>query len=503
MAFALWVVAVTLALTPLLFGPTVRLGPGTIEASIRPAPSGGTELSLPPLGAISAPTHRAPVRLGIELRELDVLGAMDPALRPDVVSASDPLPVIEAAVSDDLGAALARLALVLGGTAAACGAIAALAFPARRSPGRVLAGAAIGVTAVGVLVLPAAIGFDQQAFEDAPQLTGQLGSIEDLVARVGSLETPFGSVQSRTQVLSERIAGLYSAAITDEIDRSDGEVVLLHVSDLHLNAVGLSLARDLARSFDVDAVVDTGDITSFGFEPEARFVDELAGFQVPYYLVAGNHDSESVRRRLAESPDVISLDDEAVDIAGLRVLGIPDPTVTALRRIPRETLDRQYRDQFDTTEELVRSEDPDLVLVHNPVQLRPVLGQIPAAAAGHLHETRLEVVDGTVVAIVGSSGATGVGDLLVDEEAPYRFQLLRFVDERLVAVDQIELLGAGGDFELDRRLIRPDAAETDGAALSEEVDEPPRSEIDQEDLDRVTSTLPTTTAAPSTTAVGG
>ena len=356
---------------------------------------------------------------------------------------------------------------------------------------------------MGVLVLPAAIGFDQQAFEDAPQLTGQLGSIEDLVARVGSLETPFGSVQSRTQVLSERIAGLYSAAITDEIDRSDGEVVLLHVSDLHLNAVGLSLARDLARSFDVDAVVDTGDITSFGFEPEARFVDELAGFQVPYYLVAGNHDSESVRRRLAESPDVISLDDEAVDIAGLRVLGIPDPTVTALRRIPRETLDRQYRDQFDTTEELVRSEDPDLVLVHNPVQLRPVLGQIPAAAAGHLHETRLEVVDGTVVAIVGSSGATGVGDLLVDEEAPYRFQLLRFVDERLVAVDQIELLGAGGDFELDRRLIRPDAAETDGAALSEEVDEPPRSEIDQEDLDRVTSTLPTTTAAPSTTAVGG
>jgi len=80
--------------------------------------------------------------------------------------------------------------------------------------------------------------------------------------------------------------------------------------------VGLALARDLARSFDVDAVVDTGDITSFGFEPEARFVDELADFEVPYYLVAGNHDSEPVRRRLAESLHVISLEDEAVDIAG-------------------------------------------------------------------------------------------------------------------------------------------------------------------------------------------
>jgi hypothetical protein len=35
---------------------SARLGPGTVAASLRPALSGGTELSLPPVGSIDAPT---------------------------------------------------------------------------------------------------------------------------------------------------------------------------------------------------------------------------------------------------------------------------------------------------------------------------------------------------------------------------------------------------------------------------------------------------------------
>ena len=198
-----------------------------------------------------------------------------------------------------------------------------------------------------------ALSFDPDAFVTEPELSGQLGSADQLLTRVGTLDTPFGSVGSRTKVLSERLAGLYSATVTDRIDRADGEVVLLHVSDLHLNSVGLSLARDLAESFGVDAVLDTGDITSFGFEPEAAFTEQLAGIDVPYYLVPGNHDSEAVRRRLAASDDVILLDDEAVDIDGVTVLGMADPTVTALRRIPRDELDETYRSQFSTTRQLV------------------------------------------------------------------------------------------------------------------------------------------------------
>ena len=484
-----WVVVVTLLAVPLVFRAQVEVGPGTVRAGVQPAWRGATTLELPPLGSITARTHRAPAQVDLELREVDLVEAIDTPARPDVTTAADARPVIEAAIRKDLPEAFARLGLTLAGTAALCGMLAAAAFPGRRSPRRLVAGAATGTLAVAVLVAPIAIGFDPDAFVREPELSGQLGSAEELVARVGSLQTPFGSVESRTRVLSERLAGLYSSALTDQIAASEGQVVLLHVSDLHLNAVGLALTRDLARSFEVDAVVDTGDITSFGFEPEASFIDLLGGFEVPYYVVAGNHDSEQVRRRLAASDDVVLLDDEAVEIRGVRVLGIGDPTVTALRTIPRDELDRTYREQFPTTRRLIAAEQPDLLLVHNPVQARPAIGDVPVIAAGHLHRSELEIVDDSVLAVVGSSGATGVGNLLLDDDAPYRFQLLRFVDGDLVAVDQIELRGAGGDLRIDRRLIRrdePSAGESD--LVDERVEEPARDQFDPDELARVTST---------------
>lgn len=482
-----------MAVVPLVYGTTVQLGPGTVEVDVRPAVTGSTRLALPPLGAIQAPTHAVPARVDLELREIDVLEAIETDAGPDGLTAQDARPLVEAAIRVDLRAALFTLGWTLALTAALCGLVAAAAFPGRRSWRRLLAGAVIGPASVAVLVVPVALSFDPDAFVTEPELSGQLGSAEQLLNRVGTLETPFGSVGSRTRVLSERLAGLYSATITDRIARAEGEVVLLHVSDLHLNAVGLSLARDLAESFDVDAVLDTGDITSFGFEPEADFTEQLAGIDVPYYLVPGNHDSEAVRRRLAASDDVILLDDDVVDVEGVRILGVADPTVTALRRIPRDELNETYRDQFGRTSRLVDRERPDLLAVHNPVQARPVIGDVGAVAAGHLHRSEIEVVDGTVIAVVGSSGATGVGNLLVDESEPYRFQLLRFVDGELVAVDQLELRGAGGDLRLDRRLIDPDEPDVSEASLTdEEVDEPSREEVEPEELDRVTSSTSTT-----------
>ena len=226
------------------------------------------------------------------------------------------------------------------------GLMGALTFPGRRSLRRCVAGALLGPLTAAAMVGPVALGYDADALARRPVLSGQLGSAEELLGRVARLETPYGSVESRSRVLAERLAGLYSASLTDEISRSDGEVVLLHVSDLHLSAVGAAMTAELARSFQVDAVIDSGDITSFGFEPEAEFVAPLDDLEVPYLLVAGNHDSAGVRGRLAASAVVRLLDGDSVDIRGVRVLGIGDPTMTALERVPRAQLDRQYRNQF-------------------------------------------------------------------------------------------------------------------------------------------------------------
>lgn len=507
LAFALWVVVVTLVAVPFLYRGSAQVGPGTFEAHVSPGWTGRTEVAVPPLGAISASTHRAPVHLGFELREVDVLEALDPTGQPGIDG-------IEAEVRDDLPGAAVHLGLLLLAVSAGVGLLAAATFPGRRSGWRLLSGVAIAPVTIGVLVAPAAIGFDANQLEEHYELTGPLGSAQTLLQRVGSLDTRFGSVESRTQVLSEKIANLYSATITGEISRSDGEVVLLHVSDLHLNTIGLSLARDLARDFQADAVIDTGDITSFGFQPEAGFVELLEDFEVPYYVVAGNHDSEAVRADLAASGAVTLLDDDVVEIGDVKVLGVSDPTVTALRTIPKEEINRTYRAQFPRTERLVEAEQPDLLMVHNPVQIRPVLGKVPAAVAGHIHQTRLEVIDGTIVAVVGSSGATGVGNLIVEEDEPYRFELLRFVDGELVAVDQIELRGAGGDFVLNRRLIRGDEPDTDPDADDDvtgvEVEEPSREQVEADSPESLDAATSTTTAGGTdgadttdTTAPGG
>ena len=63
-----------------------------------------------------------------------------------------------------------------------------------------------------------------------------------------------------------------------------------------------------------DAVIDTGDTTSFGLEFEGGFADLIKDFDIPYYWVAGNHDSKEVREAIARSAGVTPLDDRAVRI---------------------------------------------------------------------------------------------------------------------------------------------------------------------------------------------
>ena len=50
------------------------------------------------------------------------------------------------------------------------------------------------------------------------------------------------------------------------------------------------------------AVVDTGDLTSFGLDGESRIGGLVDQFSVPYYLVPGNHDSPENRAAWRVTP---------------------------------------------------------------------------------------------------------------------------------------------------------------------------------------------------------
>ena len=431
-----------------------RVGPSTVELRAGAARSGGTRLSLPPLGAISASTHWAPVALEAQVERIDldrlqtVLAAPDPQERLEVTVERDLQPLLRALVLRTV-----LLSIVVGGLAAAL-------LPGRRLRNLPL-GALGGAAAVGLLLVGTWRGYDTAAFS-SPHFEGSLERAPGVLRAVGRHVDDLADVRKRVSTLGKELSALYETLAVPSVPAS-GETRLLHVSDIHLNPLGLEITRQLADRFEVDAVVDTGDITSYGYPVEARFSELLVGMPVPYVVVPGNHDSNEVRAALAGVPNVRVLDG-VVDLGGVRLLGVPDPTFTADNEVSAEdAADVKRRAAADVVRRVV-SERPDVLAVHDPLLAARVTGNVPLVVAGHVHRRGNRLNGGTRVLTVGSTGATGLGSFTVEGGRAYEAEVLTFAGGRLTAVDYVSLKGIGGSFRIDRAVIPPPDSEDDTAS---------------------------------------
>lgn len=485
LALILWAGGVTLALIPLLGSSRHQIGPGVVRVSVAPAWHGGSTLSFPPLGRVSAPTHPGPVRLTAELREIDVQPIIASGGRLDTDT-------LTTQVRSDLPGALRSAALRVEWVGLVIGALAVALLP-WRSPRRVVLGGVVGLLSVTALMASAIPRFDPAAFEDQPVYQGSLAAGGSLLESVTSGRS--SGLSARVDVLADKIAKLYSASITSDIAGSDGDVSILHISDVHLNPIGLSLARQMAESFKVDAVVDTGDTTSFGLPFEEPFSALFAHFSVPYYWVAGNHDSLPNRAAIAAAPGVTAIDRKVIDVKGVRILGFDDPVITTTRIVPRAERTATMRAAEPALRRLTEAERPDVVATHNPAMASAVAGDVPLVIAGHLHRSVLSAEKGTLVAVVGSTGATGLGSLTVEAQLPYVAEVLRFRRGDLVAVDTIELRGTLGDFVVRRTLVTDEMRDgKPDKALESDPEEPTLEQMQRdEDGNPITSDSSTST----------
>lgn len=430
--------------------PDVRgsLGPGevTLDVGVR---ASQTAVDIPPLGRVVADSHRGPVGFDVRVDRIDLDRAG--SLANELSRGSDPSRRLRADIDADLRPLLRSLGLRSLAMAVAAGAVAGLVLPRRR--GRYVAGTVVG--SVGFVAVAGAMtfaSFSPRAF-DAPRFEGTLAAAPDIVNTVQRHIDDVAIVESRLQALSARLVGLYQSVETGGPSFSD--LTILHVSDLHSNPIGIELMEQTAERFEVDAIIDTGDLTSFGAPVEELIVRRVARLDVPYYVVPGNHDHPRIRRALVEA-GVQVLDPGVVRIEGIRVLGVGDPTYTADNQVPRASYLRAIERSSVEVLSRVRATDPDVVAVHNPLQLEAAVGRFDVGLAGHTHRFDLTYEDGSVISEVGSAGATGVGALADTRDLPYQMQLLQFEDRRLVAIDRLSFEGTDGEFRLERLLIDPD-----------------------------------------------
>jgi hypothetical protein len=431
------------------------VGPGRVSVRGGWDLRSDTTIAIPPLGEVVFDTHRAPLAIRARIDEIDPTAAQELALDRRAVERFDESAPAE--LRSLLWSWVWRALLV----ALVAGAVAgALAWPRRPLPP--LVGAVTALLVVTVLVAGTWIGFSRDALRD-PEYHGALERAPEVLAAIDRDWGGLGRIPGRLRLLATNITELTAAVGTTGSD-SDGssavpadEVRVLHISDVHSNPIGLELVRGLATGFDVDAIVDTGDLTSFGLPVESRIGGLIADMPVPYYFVPGNHDSRANRAALDAYPNVTLLDGQVVEIGDLRLLGFADPAITANGEDSDEEANQKRDAQAPRIAARVAALEPDALAVAAVRQAADSVGKVPLVISGNSHRRADRVDEGTRILTVGSTGATGVGALTVDTDLPYEAEILRFRARRLTAIDYVTFEGTGGDYTVSRRVVTPTA----------------------------------------------
>jgi predicted phosphodiesterase len=417
------------------------LGPASVTPHAQFG-GGRTVLVVPPLGTLAAATHITPLTLNLTLAQLDF------SRLASRLSSAGERDRLTAEIESDLRSLARSMALELLAGAAILGALAGALIPHRRIA-TILWGACGGAVGVGLLLGLTALSFDVAGFEE-PRFSGALTRapqvIEAVTQRIGS----FDELRSRYETAAERLSDLLAVVAEPTSDPHTGSIAILHVSDIHSNPLGVEVAGQLARRFEVDAIIDTGDLTSFGQPIESRIGALIDDVGVPYLFVGGNHDSPANRRALARVSNVTLLENDTAEVSGLDILGWSDPTFTATNELSTEEANAIREAEASEVATTVQRLQPDVLAVHDERLAAEAIGEVPLVLAGHTHERDLTESDGTTTMVVGSTGATGLGSFTVDATLSYEAEVLYFRAGEVAVVDYVLFEGLSGDFTVER-----------------------------------------------------
>jgi predicted phosphodiesterase len=412
---------------------------------------GYTVIDLPPLGTIRAQTHQMPLMFRISLKNINL------DRLSDLVAAQDPERVfaeIQETLRRQVTVFLGRIVALsfLGGVGAGY-----LYF---RNASKSLYAGLAGLLAFSILVGSAVFTYDETAFrepafegivEAAPWL---MGVAEEALAAVEGLDAKMQIVTSNLMVLFESLKFLGGQGIIE------GELKILHVSDIHNNPIGVSLASQMAESFGVNLIIDTGDATDYGTPLESDFIARIDAIGLPWVFVPGNHDSPAVVEAFRELENAIVLMEDVVYLEDLdiAIAGVSDPAAETVAMAVRPRA--EYKAAADRLKDRIResSYEPAIIIAHHIYVVEEFIDTYSVLLHGHSHRVNIRTLSNSVVIDAGTTGGAGIRGLMTRDEMPFSMILLHFnrVDGGrwvVTAADVIKVHQLNAGFIIERQLL--------------------------------------------------
>ncbi|MFC7329144.1 metallophosphoesterase [Marinactinospora rubrisoli] len=417
------------------------VGPADVNLSMSPSWRGETVVNVAPLGKLGFDTHLAPLRFEATISEIRLAAAQELFENPEAINR-----LADGIVADVRQGVVHLFVRAAAVSVAGAGIMGLLLFRSWRRA---------GLSALTALVLFAAAGagtvgtFNPNAISE-PRYTGLLAGAPQVVGSAEDVVNRFSEYRGQLATLVGNVSRLYEATSTLPVyDEEDTTIRVLHVSDIHLNPAAWNVIRSLSEQFQVDLIIDSGDLTDRGSAAEDAFADEIARLDVPYVWIRGNHDSMGTQRAVQDQPNAVVLDDEIAEVGGLRLYGAGDPRFTPdrARDNPDETAVAATGARQAAA---VADADPpvDVAILHDPLQGEAFSGTVPLVLSGHGHRRWTRLADtGTRMFVQGSTGGAGLRGLDpgADRPTPYAASVLYFDPEsrRLQAWDDVTLGGLG------------------------------------------------------------
>lgn len=414
-----------------------QVGPLIISSQVTFSLTGDTVVDVPPLGSIELDTHDGPLALHAQVESLDSDVTEDALAGTSDDASFDQVP-------DDVRDLLLLAYLQALVVAVAGATLAVLAVWRRPRWAAITAG-----SVACLLVLGAAAGaatWNKRALAQ-PHYTGLLVFVPQVVGDADMIVDNFEEYGQQLGGLVENVAQLATAARSlPTLEGNPDTIRALHVSDIHLNPNVWPIMRSIIEQYDIDVVVDTGDIADHGTGVENSLLQPIESLGVPYVYIRGNHDSSGTAAAIEAMDNTVVIDDAIVDVSGLAIAGGGDPRFT-----PDKSTDSTDDAVIASGEALARvieaSDEPvDVALVHDPLAADPLAGRVPLVLAGHRHEREERELDGgTRLLVQGSTGGAGLRALESEDPTPLTFTVLYFdrVTQQLAARDEFTLGGLG------------------------------------------------------------